>query len=210
LTDSEEDGWKVWRLFVPQPPMALALILGDAVQNLRIALEYVIHELTGDRRSSFPVTQNRADWEKRSRPLEGLRPEVREAIERAQPFIAPAPAAHPLSMLAYVSNGDKHRALQLLQVGRIDMVGDIQFLRPTSQEHRVQSGGKVGIPETWWALRLTPPWPFTAETRVDITITARATPDGTTSNDNEVPLLDLNSMPEFVRGLLHELERAQA
>ena len=55
--------------FVKEPPATLALIIGDAIHNMRIALDHAIWELVGldggtqDRYLKFPTGDNRIDFE---------------------------------------------------------------------------------------------------------------------------------------------------
>lgn len=129
-----------WYVMVTKPipvsfPLRLSAICGDAVQNLRSALDYVVWELVSaagkepTRHNAFPIFTRRRDFEdrvihpnqpKRS-PLYGLDPngEPWAVIEAAQPFHAPRlrdAMFTNLSALSGLSNRDKHRTLAAQKV----------------------------------------------------------------------------------------------
>ena len=100
-------------------PKSLALIVSDAIQNFRVALDYVAYELgllsemTWKQRKqiSFPVAANRDDFF--SGPAAHILGERERAfVERQQPYYTPPVKTHVLSVLAYLSNTDKHRRIQ--------------------------------------------------------------------------------------------------
>jgi hypothetical protein len=102
-----------------QAPLQWALIVGDAIQNLRAALDHLLCQLVwfngreptrGNEFPMFvrePITANdRRAWE---RDLKGVHPEHRTRIEWMQPYHADEPENRPLALLAELSNADKHR-----------------------------------------------------------------------------------------------------
>ena len=99
------------------PPSTWALIIGDAVQNIRAALEHLAYELStpaGRRRgTAFPIFDDergfRAGGERKIATIES---DERRLIERVQPYNAAKVAANdPLAVLRKLSNLDKHRLL---------------------------------------------------------------------------------------------------
>ncbi len=121
-----------WRLRVQTPyPGRWGVLLGDAVTNLRAALDHafwaaaVVH--TGPpahpQAVQFPIapTARRfADPARRLAPL--VAATVWETVAAVQPFHG-GPQAHtaPLEVLRWLSNADKHRSLRVVQRLSVDM-----------------------------------------------------------------------------------------
>jgi len=82
----------------PNPPYeAWAVILGDAVHNLRSSLEYMAWELAGadptDTETMFPIFDTEAGWNARaSRRMKRLAPDVRALIQSMQPYYVGQPS----------------------------------------------------------------------------------------------------------------------
>ena len=99
------------------PPSEWALIIGDAVQNIRSALEHLAYELstpTGRRRGTqFPIfKEERLFKERGEQKIATMEGDERTLIERVQPYNAEKnPANDPLAVLNKLSNLDKHRLL---------------------------------------------------------------------------------------------------
>lgn len=101
------------------------LLCGDFVQNLRAALDHLVWQLVivsgnkpgGD--NQFPICStgtrywcSRKDGAPsvRDRMLKGVSDDYRAAIDAVQPYRTPGgPQGSPLSVLASLSNADKHR-----------------------------------------------------------------------------------------------------
>jgi hypothetical protein len=101
-----------------EPPRKLGLIVGDAVHNIRSALDYLVYalappEVRRKRRTQFPIFADQRDFDKYSPSmLEGLMPAECELIERVQPYTAAeVPEEDPLAILNRLSNRDKHHLL---------------------------------------------------------------------------------------------------
>jgi hypothetical protein len=98
------------------PPREFALIIGDAIQNMRTALEYFAYELSSPkaRKSGgtwFPFYMKKP---KRFNPsgISTVRGYERAFIKRLQPYIASKiPSDDPLAILRKLSNLDKHQLL---------------------------------------------------------------------------------------------------
>jgi hypothetical protein len=91
------------------------LIAGEAIQNLRSALDHLVYEASGRRsRSQFPIFTDPCEFQVLGGPmLKGVSESVRTTIENAQPYrnYPPAPAQAMLEQLRVLSNLDKHRIL---------------------------------------------------------------------------------------------------
>jgi len=105
---------------VRQPPAELGVIVGDIAHNARSALDYVVYELARHETSQddpnntqFPIVRDRAQYAPVARRLLGqLAAWQQEVIERLQPFQRdPDARQHPLAVLNWISNRDKHRLL---------------------------------------------------------------------------------------------------
>jgi hypothetical protein len=99
------------------PPSEWALIIGDAVQNIRSALEHLAYELStpaGRRRgTAFPIFDDERGFKARGeRKIGTIEGDERTLIERVQPYNATkVPSNDPLAILRRLSNLDKHRLL---------------------------------------------------------------------------------------------------
>ena len=77
---------------LPVTPYSFSLILGDALHNLRSALDYLVYELVKiagnlpDSKTAFPVFDSQELYEKhKSGRIKGLTPKAIEAIDRIEP-----------------------------------------------------------------------------------------------------------------------------
>lgn len=101
-----------------EPPRELALFIGDAIQNIRNALDYLVYELTPPSKrqtikTQFPICTTAGNFKKSGLPkIAGVPGGEHTLIERVQPYIASNPPGNdPLAILAELSNLDKHRLL---------------------------------------------------------------------------------------------------
>lgn len=108
----------VYRCFATRQaamPMHWPLLAGEAIQNLRFALDHLVYEKSGGRSStSFPIFTARGEYEEKAPGrLKGVSEEVKDRIARFQPFrFMPEDASHhPLAQLSALSNRELSRAL---------------------------------------------------------------------------------------------------
>jgi hypothetical protein len=108
----------VYRCFAERKlamPMHWPLLAGEAIQNLRAALDHLVYEKSGGRSStSFPIFTDRKEYEEKAPGrLKGVSEEVRNQIAEFQPFrFMPEDASHhSLAQLSALSNRDKHKVL---------------------------------------------------------------------------------------------------
>jgi hypothetical protein len=101
-----------------EPPRELALPIGDAIQNIRNALDYLVYELTPPSKrkeiqTQFPICTTKAKFKKSGlRRIAGVSGDEHTLIERVQPYLAWNPPGNdPLAILNKLSNLDKHRLL---------------------------------------------------------------------------------------------------
>lgn len=112
-----------------QPPVRLSLMLGDAIQNLRSALDYLVGDLARHNAGGhlmpkiesdlmFPITTSPGAFKhavRRQARLGCVAARPAALIQRLQPYRhGQDPTAHPLWVLHQLSNIDKHRHLALL------------------------------------------------------------------------------------------------
>jgi hypothetical protein len=114
---------EMWVAFDLDPPPQLGLIAGDAIHNLRAALDNLMWEVAPlaiqtrePDRLVFPIKQTRDAFEHyRNTVLEGFDAVLVEAIRRAQPFVPsehgglPDGGGQRLALLHTLWNDDKHR-----------------------------------------------------------------------------------------------------
>ena len=95
-------------------------MIGDVVHNMRSALVYLACELviknggTVTDTTQFPIYEREDRFVRGSpRRIGGMSTRAATLIETLQPYYKPTPSEHPLATLAHLSNGDKHRSLQV-------------------------------------------------------------------------------------------------
>lgn len=99
------------------PPDYLGLIAGDAIANIRHALDHVVYELSPPKhrnrgKTQFPIYKDECEFKVLSPPLiKGIEGDERTLIERVQPYQTSDPTRHPLAVLNRLANKDKHRIL---------------------------------------------------------------------------------------------------
>jgi len=108
----------VYRCFATRQvamPLHWPLLAGEAIQNLRSALDHLVYEKSGGKSStSFPIFTDRKEYEEKAPGrLKGVPEETREQIAEFQPFrfMSEGAGHHPLAQLSSLSNRDKHRVL---------------------------------------------------------------------------------------------------
>lgn len=129
--------WAQWR-FVPHEPVPedWPAIIGDVLHNLRGALDHVVWHLTSKHLGHepprptqilFPIAleQEKLTTGGSKITLESMDPGARAVIEAAQPFHADVPDAHPLAVLKYLSDRDKHRAIHVVRSAAYKVQVDI-------------------------------------------------------------------------------------
>lgn len=115
------------RFFDP-PPRDWGLLIGEFAHNARSALDYLAWQLvkannkSPNRRTQFPIVLNPCAWPGRNgaRNLRGASSRHVGMVERLQPYnrvdadghsYARRTFGHPLALLSFLSNEDKHRVL---------------------------------------------------------------------------------------------------
>jgi hypothetical protein len=121
---SNSDGSEhVFTVHFREPPdvWRWALTLGDALHNLRGALDHVIYALAiaqtkksppeGETKLAFPIANKPELFEKQRHRIASLNPQTQAAIERLQPYhrLKPDKWFAPLWYLSELNNIDKHR-----------------------------------------------------------------------------------------------------
>lgn len=111
-----KDGWQIFRFRIFQePPIRLAVIAGDVVNNVNSALDHLIYALSLTKASGtgFPVFLRIDDYSShRDRLLQGV-PEWpdRAIIDAYQPYER-GNTLDPLWLMRSFANADKHRVTQ--------------------------------------------------------------------------------------------------
>lgn len=139
-----------------QPPdPGWSLLAGDAIQNLRAALDHVVWAATPEAKqntqTAFPIVTDPGKFAaEQARRCPDVPPTMRETIAREQPFERwpKDPREDELAILQRLSNLDKHRTLATI-VSAIDFEGV-----GTTHPHEVAwtehaSGKSLGSDETY-------------------------------------------------------------
>lgn len=100
-----------------EPPPYLGTVIGDALHNLRSALDSIAYDLSGPhmpalsdreiRSIGFPIAVEAAKFD--SKPIRFVPQPARAEIERAQPCHREMPGLEPLALIQRFNNLDKHR-----------------------------------------------------------------------------------------------------
>ncbi len=106
------------------------LILGDAVHNIRSALDYIVWRLAGshldDTTTMFPIYAveekwNGTQWRFRDRPIH---PDAHAYIQSLQPYSRPKPQRAKLWILQELDARDKHKLIAVTEaVARASHIG---------------------------------------------------------------------------------------
>jgi len=158
----DADSWEwIERFHGREPPLRWGVILGECVHNLRSALDHLICQVTlldGGRMddcadTQFPIAskseqqfENMAD---RRLPA-CFSDKHRAMVKEPQPYHAGDGAdRHPLSLLADLSNADKHRVLN----------ASVSFMDSDPKEvldrlvGSYQGGGEPSPVHSWWMVK---------------------------------------------------------
>ncbi len=124
--------WSEWVLESDLDYTEAALLLGDFIHNLRAALDHAVWAITPAHIQEKRPTevafglrsteQSYAKWAKVRRDWYG--PEVFEVFKSSQPFNAVGTGTlHPLHILQFLSNTDKHQLLNIVANTQVDLGG---------------------------------------------------------------------------------------
>jgi hypothetical protein len=155
--EDQERKTTVMRIAIePKAPDELRLVAGDALFNLRAALDYIITQAilsngqTPTRSNQFPIAQDPKSFQNAgSRQLAGVSDEVRAILETVQPY---HPGNEPLRVLSKLHNPDKHQRLNLTSVvadsSHLRTIGGASPFRLVSDIPLYDGGifGNIGIP----------------------------------------------------------------
>lgn len=111
-----------WHVEIEGDP-TFAVIFGEAVQNMRTALDYLVYALivhTSGRkpkeRTQFPIYSKAGDFFRDRKQISELPGELRRRIRKLQPYQSHSQRSTTLNQLRRLSNTDKHRLLLVTEV----------------------------------------------------------------------------------------------
>jgi hypothetical protein len=125
--DPETSEWVVRLRVREEPPLQWSVVIGDAIHNLRSALDHLAWQLVllngaePSVRTQFPIYDDEAAFgtDHARRLYEGMSEADIETIRSVQPFRQPAgEELHFLKVLQELSNIDKHRVVHTTLVER--------------------------------------------------------------------------------------------
>jgi hypothetical protein len=143
-----ETGDTVFKLGSCAPvPRDFPLLIGDALQNLRTALDHLVWQLIisngevpDERNSQFPMNKSADEYKASSpRKIKGVAPEVANMIDKLRPYGGGNEDLYGLHLL---NNVDKHRLLLMCGAAHAGLTVQVQ-LSPTPTEFRIP------IPVQW-------------------------------------------------------------
>jgi hypothetical protein len=148
---TDNNGWRGGRLWIKErPPDELGLILGDAIHNVRGALDHAIYAIGTEpnERSEFPIHSDERQYtgtdeahpvSRRDLALAKVPREFHAVVDAAQPYRRGNKHAireDPLAILAWLSNADKHRLVHPA------------FMRQWSRPQFVITNGRISDVQT--------------------------------------------------------------
>jgi hypothetical protein len=134
---------------IKPPPDHWPLLVGEAIQNLRSALDHAVYALAPKRqrnRTQYPIFTDECEFQViGSTLLPGVPPAIRALIQESQPYrcLPQAPDLDSLEILRTLSNIDKHRELTALAVAiEFESIGT--FAEVSVKEWRNATGKPLG------------------------------------------------------------------
>lgn len=117
----------IYRFEAKAVPIDIGIVAGDAIHNMRSALDHIAWQLqtltplSGRRKGwefdiQFPIFLSKSDEGKLNRFLQYIPRDAGEVIKSLQPYNAPdgiKPEFHALWLLNQLSNADKHRIVTI-------------------------------------------------------------------------------------------------
>lgn len=125
------------RFLRPVPAKPLALIIGDAIHNLRTALDHMTWEMVGrdggkqHRQLRFPSHHDRASFEGACNGIETPSQAIRDALKATEAF--PSGKGYVLYSLHALDNADKHTVL--MPTFRVLRIPNHSILNPDGTTH---------------------------------------------------------------------------
>jgi hypothetical protein len=106
-----------WNLEIEGDP-TFAVIIGETIQNIRTALDYLAYALVVHTRgrkprekTQFPIYRSAGDFFRDRNQISELPGELRRRIRKLQPYQAHSQRNATLALIHKLSNADKHRLL---------------------------------------------------------------------------------------------------
>jgi hypothetical protein len=106
-----------WHLEVEGDPTS-PVIIGETVQNIRTALDYLIYALVLHSRgrkprsmTQFPIADTAGDFFRARYQIAELPGELRRRVRKLQPYQSKSQRSDTLTLIRRLSNADKHRLL---------------------------------------------------------------------------------------------------
>jgi hypothetical protein len=179
IAEVSDDGleWLLRAAVHEEPNPYWSTIIGDVVHNMRSALDYLTCELvltnggTVTNSTLFPIYEQKSRYERGAgSKTAGMDPRAAELIETLQPYYAPTPSEHPLAVLAYLSNGDKHRTLQLARWATDRLRQEIEAAGGPAHIELVEAHqGPIANGDVIVRFRLVPPVPRGLKVNAELT-----------------------------------------
>lgn len=154
IRSPQEIEYRVFAVEQEPAPSHWPLLVGEALQNLRSALDHAVYAVSkkSKGRSQFPIFTDPCDFQVVGRPrIAGVPGPIRTLIEERQPYksIPSAPERDPLAILNGLSSLDKHRTLTTVPflitfpfVGLAEGI-EIEWQQPPCRGQRLQGHTEI-------------------------------------------------------------------
>jgi hypothetical protein len=164
VTEEPKSGDLVYRVKIhTQPPLQWAAVIGDAIHNLRSALDLLVWQLvlanggTPDTATAYPISKSAATFEKTMVRVKGLSQEAQNLIRATKPYQGGNEVLWQLHQLDIV---DKHHLLVPVGAAHRNIVVDVSAelrrlkpdweipamplaLRPADRQYPLQDGAEL-------------------------------------------------------------------
>lgn len=169
----EDLGAREFRVRVREAlPARLGVVFAEAALQMRSALDYLATELAKregrTERGNFPIHRTARgfhEWQRKGRL--GDHAETLERMRVAQPFQDPDPDEHPLALLQWLTNADKHVGLHASLIRPREIAGEYEFAEGTSGvELLVPEIHGLADEDVLFAIQPSPPGDVRARLRV--------------------------------------------
>lgn len=126
-----------WQMHIKGNP-TFAVIVGETIQNIRTALDYLIYALVVHIRgrkprsmTQFPLSATAGDFYSKRNQIAELPGDLRRRIRKLQPYQSKGQRSATLNLLRRLSNADKHRLLLVMdaQIGGHKLRRGVQLTR---------------------------------------------------------------------------------
>ncbi|WP_228118069.1 hypothetical protein [Rhodococcus erythropolis] len=133
--------WVEWIIDEVPDYTRASLLMGDVIHDLRAAMDHAMWSVTPERIQknnprdvAFPLHATKEGFDKWLRKRKSwYRTNVTDVLRVQQPYHAGVDALHPLHILQFLSNTDKHQLLNIVATSQVSLAEVTVDPRPTGE-----------------------------------------------------------------------------